>query len=233
MFGFHNGKETTHYYPGTKAGICHNHTYASENEIDARVTLLMIIPSPLWNIILALNNNLKMSLVSIKNWINKGHCGTNCQYLKDLSTNPKLRKVYLRAKVFIETFVKHIMTQHYKCLMYFKVCAICSRGEKSQLELTGSLHCDYDDAVNRKTPNKKPQSTIVALYPFNFLHECNMEGGSQIRQIHMNRGHAVVFSSSFCYAGRSNCSIDDQDYGYHLFVIGRGLFTGSHNKGFT
>ena len=36
-----------------------------------------------------------------------------------------------------------------------------------------------------------------------------MEGGS---------GQAVAFSSSFCLAGGSNGTIDDQDYVYHLFA---------------
>ncbi len=149
VFGMHNGKEKAHYYPGTKACICHNHTHASKMDINTRVPLLMIIPSTSWNITLTLIINVELLLASIKNWSNQGHCGTNRQYLKDLSTNPKLKKVYLQAKAFINPFVKHIVTQHYKCLTYYKVGAIRSRGEKSQLELTGSLHCDYQDDVNK------------------------------------------------------------------------------------
>jgi hypothetical protein len=144
-------------------------------DINTRVPLLMIIPSTSWNITLTLINNVKLSLASIKNWSTQGHCGTNRRYLKHISTNPKLKKVYLQAKAFIDPFLKHIVTQRYKCLTYYKVGAIRSWGEKSHLELTGSLHCNYLDDVNKKTPNERPQSIIVALNPFNLLYECNMD----------------------------------------------------------
>jgi hypothetical protein len=45
-----------------------------------------------------------------------------------------------------------------------------------------------------------------------------MEGESQFRQININRGQAVIFSSSFCHARGLNGTIDDQDYVYHLFA---------------
>jgi hypothetical protein len=100
----------------------------------------------------------------------------------------------------------------------FKVGAIRSRDEKSQLELTGSLHCDYQDDVNKKTPNERPQSIIVALDPFNLLYECNMDDGSKIRTIHVNRGQVVVFTSSFRHPGGSNGTVNDQEYVYRLFA---------------
>jgi hypothetical protein len=59
---------------------------------------------------------------------------------------------------------------------------------------------------------------IVALDPFNLLYECNMDDGSKIRTIHVNRGQAVVFTSSFRHAGGSNGTVNDQEYVYSLFA---------------
>ena len=70
----------------------------------------------------------------------------------------------------------------------------------------------------KKIPNQRPQSIIIALDPFNLLYECNIDDGNQIRQIHVDRGQAIVFTSSYRHAGESNGTIDDQEYVYRLFA---------------
>jgi hypothetical protein len=44
-------------------------------------------------------------------------------------------------------------------------------GVDSQYDLVGSLHCDYDDDVNKKVPGERLQSIILALDPFKLLYE--------------------------------------------------------------
>jgi hypothetical protein len=68
-------------------------------------------------------------------------------------------------------------------------------------------------------PDKKPQSIILALDPFNLLDESNMGTGGLIDgkvELLVNRGQAVVFSSSFCHAGGSNNTINKTRYVYCL-----------------
>jgi hypothetical protein len=71
----------------------------------------------------------------------------------------------------IQPFVTNVVSQHYKVLTLFKVGTICSRGVDSQYDLVGSLHCDYDDDVNKKVQGERPQSIILALDPFKLLYE--------------------------------------------------------------
>ncbi len=71
----------------------------------------------------------------------------------------------------IQPFVTNVVLQHYKVLTLFKVGAICLHGVDSQYNLVGSLHCDYDDDVNKKVPGERPQSIIFALDPFKLLYE--------------------------------------------------------------
>ncbi len=118
----------------------------------------------------------------------------------------------------IQPFVTNVVLQHYKALTLFKVGAICSRGVDSQYNIVGSLHCDYDDDVNKKVPGERPQSIILALDPFKLLYESNMGSGGlidgKIKELHVNRGQAVVFSSSFCHSGGSNYTIKQMGYVY-------------------
>ncbi len=107
-------------------------------------------------------------------------------------------------------------------LTLFKVGAICLRGVNSQYNLVGSLHCDYDDNVNKKVPGERPQSIILALDPFKLLYESDTGSGGltdgKIEELHVNRGQAVVFSSSFCHSGGSNYTIKQMGYVYQLFA---------------
>ncbi len=86
----------------------------------------------------------------------------------------------------------------------------------------GSLHCDYDDDVNKKVPGEGPQSIILALDPFKLLYESDTGSGGltdrKIEELHVNRGQAVVFSSSFCHSGGSNYTIEQTGYVYQLFA---------------
>jgi hypothetical protein len=91
----------------------------------------------------------------------------------------------------IQPFVTNVVLQHYKALTLFKVGAIHSRGVDSQYDLVGSLHCDYDDDVNKKVPGERPQSIILALDPFKLLYESDKGSGGltdrKIVELHVNR----------------------------------------------
>ncbi len=100
--------------------------------------------------------------------------------------------------------------------------AIPLRGVNSQYDLMGSLHCNYHDDVNKKVPNKHPQSILMALDHFKLLYESNMGTGGlmnrKVEELLVNCGQAVAFCSSFCHAGGSNYSIDQTAYVYCLFA---------------
>ncbi len=56
-------------------------------------------------------------------------------------------------------------------LTNFTAGAIHLRGVNSQYDLMGALHCNYHDDVNKKVPDKRPQSILMALDPFRLLYE--------------------------------------------------------------
>jgi hypothetical protein len=118
----------------------------------------------------------------------------------------------------IQPFVTHVVLQHYKALTYFKVGGIHLRGVDSQYNLVGSLHCDYDNDVNQKVPGERPQSLLLALDPFKILYESNTNSGGlldgTIKELLVDRGQAIVFTSSFCHSGGSNYTIDQTGYVY-------------------
>jgi hypothetical protein len=167
---------------------------------------------------------MKEALSSLKDhhWINQSKCGTVRQYLKELSTSKSLKKVNDQAMAVIQPFVTHIVSQHYKALTYFRVGAICLRGVDSQYDLVGSLHCNYHENVNKKVPGKCPQSILLALDPFKLLYESNMGSRGlidrKIKELLVNRGQAIVFSSYFCHSGGSNYTINQTGYVYPLFA---------------
>jgi hypothetical protein len=108
---------------------------------ETRVPLMLVFPSPSWNILKAKIDNMKESLSSLsgRHWINQSHCGTARQYLKELSTSKSLKKVKDQAMAVIQPYVTHVVSQHYKALTNFKWGAICSRGVNSQYDLMGAL----------------------------------------------------------------------------------------------
>jgi hypothetical protein len=139
-----------------------------------------------------------------------------------LLMSKSLKKVNDQAMAVIQPFVTHVVLQHYKALTCFKVGVIWSHGVDSQYDLEGSLHCKYHDNVNKKVPGECPQSILLALDPFKLLYESNMGSGGlidgKIKELLVNRGQAVVFSSSFCHSGGSNYTIDQTGYVCWLFA---------------
>ncbi len=172
-FSMVRGKEIRHFYPTNLPRICYNPTALLGPNPETRPPLMLVFPSPSWNILKAVINNMKEALCSLKehHWINQTKCGTARQYLKELSTQKSLKKVNNQATAVIQPFVTNVVSQHYKALTLFKVGAICLCGVDSQYNLVGSLHCDYDDDVNKKVPGERPQSIILALDPFKLLYQ--------------------------------------------------------------
>ncbi len=217
-------KELSQYYPTNKAHVCYNPTALFVQIPETHVPLMLVFPSPSWNILKAVIDNMKESLSSLSDhhWINQSKCNTARQYLKEFSTSKSLQKVNNQAMAVIQPFVTHVVSQHYKALTYFKVGAIRSCGIDSQYDLMGALHCNYHDDVNKKVPNKHPQSILMALDPFKLLYESNMGTGGlmdgNVEELLVNRGRAVVLCSSFCHAGGSNFSINQMGYVYRLFA---------------
>ncbi len=74
----------------------------------------------------------------------------------------------------------------------------------------------------KKVPGECPQSIILALDPFKLLYESDTGSGGltgrKIEELHVDRGQAVVFSSSFCHSGGSNYTIEQMGYVYQLFA---------------
>jgi hypothetical protein len=217
-------KEISHFYPTSKAHICYNPTVLFGPIPETRVPLMLVFPSLSWNISKAVIDNMKEALSSIKDhhWINQSKCRTGRQYLKELLTSKSLKKVNNQAMAVIQPFVTHVVLQHYKALTYFKVGVIHLHGVDSQYDLVGSLHCDYHDDVNKKVPGKRPQSILLALDPFKLLYASNMGSGGlidkKIKELVVNRGQAIVFSSSFCHFGGFNYTVNQTEYVYQLFA---------------
>jgi hypothetical protein len=122
----------------------------------------------------------------------------------------------------IQPYVTHVVSQHYKVLTKFKVGAIHLHGVDSQYDLMGALHCNYLEGIDKKVPNEHPQSILMAHDQFKLLYESNMGTGGlldgKVKELFVNRGQAVVFSSSFCHAGGSNYTINQTGYVCCLFA---------------
>jgi hypothetical protein len=197
------GKEISQYYPTNKDHIYYKLTALFVQIPETRVPLMLVFPSPLWNILKAVIDNMKESLSSLsdRHWINQSKCGTARQYLKELSMSKSLIKVNNQAMAVIQPFVTHVVSQHYKALTYFKVGAIRSHRVDSQYDLMGVLHCNYHDDVNKNVPDEHPQSILMALDPFKLLCESNMGPGGlmdgNVEELLVNWGQAVVFCSYF------------------------------------
>jgi hypothetical protein len=52
------GKEISHYYPTNMTHICYNPTALFGQISESRVPLMLVSPSPLWNILKAVINNM-------------------------------------------------------------------------------------------------------------------------------------------------------------------------------
>ncbi len=58
------GKEISHFYPTSKAHICCNSTVLFGPILETRVLLMLVFPSPSWNILKAVIDNIKEAISS-------------------------------------------------------------------------------------------------------------------------------------------------------------------------
>ncbi len=97
--------------------------------------------------------------------------------------------------------------------------ALRSRGNESQFELQGTLHRDYLDDVEKKIPEERPHSIIIALDPFVLLYENDSDyNDDSVRSQSVAKGEAVLFTSSLRHAGGSNGTKEDKTWKYSLFA---------------
>jgi hypothetical protein len=223
FFSMSRGKMKHSFRAGNINHICHNPTWVEGTTLDLREPLMFIVPSVHWQITDALINSVKHSLKSIKSgWAPLGHCGSARQYLPGLSSTKSMTNVRDQVTALLTPFVKNNVTNRYPALINFKVGAIRSRGYQSQQELMGTLHRDFSDETNTRTPEERPQSIILALDPFNFLYEHHVGGGKLVTmELHVPSGHGIVFTSLLNHAGGANECADKGDeskYVYRLFA---------------
>jgi hypothetical protein len=95
--------------------------------------------------------------------------------------------------LLVGQYMKNFVTKHYNSLTYFKVGMLRSKGEESQFQLQGTLHCDYLDKVNNKVPDERPQSIIPALDLFNLQYESERSNGSVKRVSPLREVRHVFF----------------------------------------
>ena len=214
-----HGKETQQFLPGKKPHICHNLSLADSDTVETRVQLIVLHPSPSWNLDSFMINNMKevLSKVESKWWINQNGCKTDRQYLKELSSAPKLEMVRKQAEAMIRVYMTNFVTRFYKSLTHFRVGALRSKGDNSQYDLQGTLHRDYEASVNTKVPDERPQSIIVALDPFNIIYESGIPD-TNMQTAHLYPGQAIVFPSSLRHAGGSNGITANRTYKYCVFA---------------
>jgi hypothetical protein len=125
---------------------------------------MLVFPSPSWNILKAVIDNIKESLSSLsdRHWVSQSHCGTARQYLKELSTSKSPKKVNNLAMAVIQPFVMHVVSQPYKALTYFKwVPLVC-------MELTANMTSWDHSIVTTMTMLTKKCLTSI-LNPFSWL----------------------------------------------------------------
>ena len=84
--------------------------------------------------------------------------------------------------------------------------------------LQDTLHHDYLDEVNNKVPDETPQLIILALEPFQLLYESDLTTNGSLNTVAINRGQAVLFTSSLCHASESNGTNADTSWKYCLFA---------------
>ena len=214
-----HGKVISWYIQGNIPHICHNPYWAGDNQIETCFPLQVVVHSDCWRVSLDMIDNMKTSLSSIKlHWVPLGSCETARQYLKELSTSPSMKYVKQQAEALIRPFIMNVITSWYKSLTYFKVGVIQSRGSRSQFDYMGSLHHDYSDDVNKQVPDEQPQSTLMALDPFNLLYQQSCGGGHvSTSNLFVQSTHAVILTSSLLHLGGANIIIDGK------VIPGKGL----------
>jgi hypothetical protein len=221
IFTTKNGKQTQQFQPGSKPHICYNRSVAHGVPMETRVPMILIVSSSSWNIDRHAIDSMKTALsnVSKKWWVNQANCGSKRQYLKELSSKKSLDMVRKQAESFVEKYMRNFVSKMYPCLTHFKVGALRSRGDQSQFELQGTLHRDYLDDVDKKVPEERPQSIIIALDPFVLLYENDSDyHDDSVGSQSVGKGEAVLFTSSLRHAGGSNGTKEDKTWKYRLFA---------------
>jgi hypothetical protein len=156
-----------------------------------------------------------LSNVSTKWWVNQANCGSKRQYLKELSSEKSLEMVRKQAKSFVGKYMRNFVSKMYPCLTHCKVGALRLRGNQSQFELQGMLHRDYLDDVEKKIPEERPQSIIIALNPFVLLYKNDSDyHDDSVGSQSVAKGEAVLFTSSLRHAGTK----EDKTWKYRLFA---------------
>jgi hypothetical protein len=222
VFTAQGNKKHVQYFPGKRGCQCFNRSAANDfDSRDTRVPLILVVPSPSWNITSPTLTSMRDCLDGVGNkwWHNQNSCGTNRQYLKELSSHSKLSLARDQATAIVTIYMNHFVKTMYPSLLHFKVGALRSRGMESQYNMQGTLHRDYLDEANAKVPNERPQSIILALDPFVFLYEYELSDEDGMRSIRVDRGQAVLFFSSLRHAGGANADTEsDSEWKYRLFA---------------
>ena len=92
------------------------------------------------------------------------------------------------------------------------------RGSDSQLQLQGTLHHNYLDEVNKNVSDERLQSIIVALDPFKLLYEYDTASGVSVNRLLVEKGQAVLLTSSLRHARGSNSMDNNTTWKYRLFA---------------
>ena len=221
IFTTKNGKQTQQFQPGSKPHICYNRSVAHGVPMETRIPMILIVSSSSWNIDRHAIDSMKTALsnVSKKWWVNQANCGSKRQYLKELSSEKSLEMVRKQAESFVEKYMRNFVSKMYPSLTHCKVGALRSRGDQSQFDLQGTLHRDYLDDVDKKIPEERPQSIIIALDPFVLLYENDSDyHDDSVGSQSVAKGEAVLFTSSLRHAGGSNGTKEDKTWKYRLFA---------------
>jgi hypothetical protein len=221
IFTAKNGKPTQQFIPGSKPHICYNRSFADGVPMETRVPMIVIVSSSSWNLDRHAIESMKTALsnVSKKWWVNQANCGSKRQYLKELSSEKSLELVRKQAESFVGKYMRNFVSKMYPSLTHFKVGALRSRGDQSQFDLQGTLHRDYLDDVDRKMPEERPQSIIIALDPFVLVHENYGDyHDDPVGFQSVAKGEAILFTSSLRHAGGSNGNKEDKTWKYRLFA---------------
>jgi len=107
VFTTKNGKQSEQYLPGTQVHTCYNRTSTIGDEIpETRVPLMLIVPSPSWNVNRLILESMKEALANVPAtwWVNQNNCGTARQYLKELSSAPSLKMVCNQATAILSIY---------------------------------------------------------------------------------------------------------------------------------
>ena len=140
---------------------------------------MLVLPGIHVNITYALMQKLMNALSIVKiGWIKLGRHGKDRQYLRDLPIYQQEHDLSEEAGGSTDSSYGeeccHDMLQFLNENQGGG--ALRSRGDHCQMSKVGTLHCDYHNNVNKRVPNERPQSIILALDPFNFLYEQNIGG---------------------------------------------------------